>query len=178
MSFQLLTFEPVFQIVFSSAAVRQSTHVFCLVDDDREAVVRDRERDPLDGGVTAEDRLGVLHRPGRVREVDLVAAEALEAAAGAGDADGDAGPRFFFWKPSAAAIVYGPTVLEPSAVTVPLSARHAGRAARRCTAVASDDQRDGSSSCVSPVFVSTLRGECRRDARGGLKEGEDPVAMW
>ena len=29
---------------------------------------------------------------------------------------------FFFWNPSAAAIAYGPTVLDPSAVTVPLSA--------------------------------------------------------
>jgi hypothetical protein len=33
-------------------------------------------------------------------------------------------PRFFFWKPSAAAEVYGPSVLEPSAVMVPLSAFH------------------------------------------------------
>jgi hypothetical protein len=31
-------------------------------------------------------------------------------------------PLFFFWKLSAAAIAYGPTVLEPSAVIVPLSA--------------------------------------------------------
>ena len=30
-SFQLFTFEPVFQIVFSSAVVRQSTQVFCVL---------------------------------------------------------------------------------------------------------------------------------------------------
>ena len=37
---------------------------------------------------------------------------------------------FFFWNPSAAAIAYGPTVLDPSAVTVPLRRGHAGRGGR------------------------------------------------
>ena len=46
-------------------------------------------------------------------------------------------PLFFFWKPSAAADVYGPSVLEPSAVTVPLSALTPAAADAASTAVPS-----------------------------------------
>ena len=44
---------------------------------------------------------------------------------------------FLFWKPSAAAIAYGPTVLEPSAVIVPLSAVTPAPADAAMTPVAS-----------------------------------------
>ena len=60
------------------------------VDDDRQAVVGDRQLDELHAGLRAGLALGRADRPRRVGDVDLVAAELLEAAAGAGDADGDA----------------------------------------------------------------------------------------
>ncbi len=45
-------------------------------------------------------------------------------------------PRFLFWNPSAAAEVYGPSVLDPSAVTLPLTASTPAVADAASTAVA------------------------------------------
>jgi hypothetical protein len=63
--------------------------VVLRVDDDGERVVRDLELDRLDAVLPAELLLLVLDRPRGGREVGLAPAEAIEAAAGAGDADGD-----------------------------------------------------------------------------------------
>jgi hypothetical protein len=58
-------------------------------DDDGEGVVGDRQLDILDPGLAAGVHLLLYDRSGGIGDVDLVAAEFLEAAAGAGDADGD-----------------------------------------------------------------------------------------
>ena len=60
------------------------------VDDDGEAVVGDGDLDELDAVRGADFGFGGLDRARGVGDVGLADAEALEAAAGAGDADGDA----------------------------------------------------------------------------------------
>ena len=60
------------------------------VDDDSEAVVGDGNLDEVDVVLVADFDFGVLDRTRGVGDVGLARAEALEAAAGAGDADGDA----------------------------------------------------------------------------------------
>ncbi len=64
-----------------------------LVDDDREAVVGDRDLDVLDAVLDRCLVLLLLDRAGRVGDVGLADGEALEAAAGARDADGHADLR-------------------------------------------------------------------------------------
>ena len=73
----------------------------------------------LDAGLARRPRLSVARdRPRGVADVGLAAAELLEAAAGARDADGDARRRgCAFWNSSATASLIGKTVLEPSRVT-------------------------------------------------------------
>ncbi len=61
------------------------------VDRERDAVVGHEELDVADPGGMALGRLGQPDRPGGVGQVGLVLAEALEAAARAGDPDDDAG---------------------------------------------------------------------------------------
>ncbi len=58
-----------------------------MVHDHRQRVVRDLELDRLDPGALTDRRLVLLDLPRGVRQVRLAAAEALEAAAGAGDAN-------------------------------------------------------------------------------------------
>ena len=67
--------------------------------------------------LTASDRASA----GCVREIDLAAAETLEAAARPGDSDRHPRLRIALLKPSAAAIAYGPTVLDPSALIEPVN---------------------------------------------------------
>ena len=122
-SFQLSTLEPGSQIFLSSATVRQRAHVFCWFTTTVSAsfaTVNARHEPML--FVLHDCRLGVPHRPRRIGQVDLALAEALEPAAGARDADGDLhAARARTTNSSAAAVVYGPTVDDPSAVIEPLS---------------------------------------------------------
>ena len=70
-------------------------------------------------------------------------------------------PLFFFWKPSAAAEVYGPRVLEPSAVTVPLSALTPAAAEAASTATPSTASAIAffmSLPCVVHVVEGSLEG--------------------
>src|SRR6185503_3920137 len=72
-------------------------------------------------------------------------------------------PLFFFWKSSAAAVVYGPTVLDPSAVIVPLSA--AGRApAVATTAAAATAARDPAAAIRRFLVIPTPLGRTRTNA--------------
>jgi len=93
-------------------------------------------------------------------------------------------PLFFFWKSSAAAVVYGPTVLDPSAVIVPLSA--AGRAPAVDTTAAVATAARAPAAAIRSVLVIALpfvpgllwRIEFRSDrADGGVKEGEHRVSV-
>ena len=63
--------------------------VVLRVDDVRESVGRDAELDVLDAVLLADRDLFLVDLSRGVREVGLTDAEALEPAAGAGDADGD-----------------------------------------------------------------------------------------
>ncbi len=63
--------------------------VVLRVDDDGERVERDRQLEVLDAGLLAVRHLLLEDRPRGVRDVGFAAAELLEAAAGAGDADRD-----------------------------------------------------------------------------------------
>ena len=74
---------------FSSATVIVEAQVFFGIHDDREAVVGDRQLDVLDAGLLAGLDFGGADRTRGVADVGLAAAELLEPAAGAGDADGD-----------------------------------------------------------------------------------------
>ena len=67
-----------------------STQLVLRIHHDGDAVVGDRQLDVLDAGLLAGLDLGGADRPRGVADVGLAAAELLEAAAGAGDADRDA----------------------------------------------------------------------------------------
>src|SRR5439155_21396760 len=66
------------------------------VDDDRDAVPADLHFGVVDAVLLAVLGLGGLDRPRGVGEVGLAVGELLEAAAGAGDADGDVDGGVFF----------------------------------------------------------------------------------
>ena len=115
-----------FQIAFSSAVVRQSTHVFCLLTTTERpslATVNAIHFTPASRQrIASEFRIGrealarsVSLRQKRSKPPPVPEMPTVTRACG-----------LLFWKPSAAAIAYGPTVLEPSAVTVPPSGGHAG----------------------------------------------------
>ncbi len=63
------------------------------VHDVRQRIGRNTELDVLDAVLLADRRLVLVDRARRIRDVGLPDAEALEAAAGAGDADGDVSDR-------------------------------------------------------------------------------------
>src|SRR5918995_4067030 len=63
-------------------------------------------------------------------------------------------PLFFFWNSSAAAVVYGPTVLDPSAVIVPLSAP--GRAPAVVTTAAAATAANAPAAAIRSVLVIAL----------------------
>ena len=134
--FQLLTLDHGSQIFFSSPTVRQFAQVFCrLTTTERPsfATVNATHLTPASRHLIASEfRIGReafersislrqnRSKPPPVPEMPTVTRAFL----------------FFFWKPSAAAIAYGPTVLEPSAVTVPLSAEPPAVAAAVSTTAA------------------------------------------
>ena len=162
MSRQLFTFEPVFHVAFSSAVVRQSTHVFDLLTTTERpslATVKATHLMPASRHLIASEfRIGrdafarsissrqKRSKPPPVPEMPTVTRT----------------PLFFFWKPSAAAIAYGPTVLDPSAVIVPPERRDARRGSRgRAATAARAAQRVLLFSWLSPDSVGCMRPECR-----------------
>jgi hypothetical protein len=88
-------------------------------------------------------------------------------------------PRFFFWKPSAAAAVYGPSVLEPSAVMLPLSAFPPAVAVAAATASSTAASAAGARTffmCLPCRRVPSCRAESRpAETTGGLRDGEQLV---
>ena len=137
MSFQLSTFEPVFQIVLSSAVVRQSTQVFALLT----TIER-----PSFATVNATHLTPASRQ--RIASEFFIGREAFERSISLRQNRSKPPPvpemptvtrrgGFRFWKPSAAAIAYGPTVLEPSARDRPPERSDTGPADAAMTPVAS-----------------------------------------
>jgi hypothetical protein len=122
MSLQLSTFEPVSQIFFSSAVVRQFAQVFCRFTTSEIpsfATVKATQRTPFSRQFAYSD--------------DLIGREAFARSISPRQKRSKPPPvpemptvmrtfGFFFWNISAAAVVHGPTVLEPSALMLPLTA--------------------------------------------------------
>ena len=118
----MLTFEPGSQTFFSSATVRQFAQVFCRLTTTESpslATVNATHLTPASRHLIASACL--IGRDAFARSISLRQNRSKPPPV----------PEmptvtrafvFFFWNPSAAAIAYGPTVLEPSAVTVPLRA--------------------------------------------------------
>ncbi len=119
-SFQLSTFEPVSQIFFSSAVVRQFAHVFCwltTIERPSFATVKAMHLTPF---VAALDGLGALHRARRVREVGLALQKRSKPPPVPEMPTVTRTPLFFFWKRFGRGGRVRAEVLEPSAVIVPL----------------------------------------------------------
>ena len=136
-SFQLLILEPGSQIFFSSVTVRQLAHVFDLFTTSERpslATVNATYLTPASAHLTASDAF--IGRDAFERSVSLRQKRSKPPPVPEMPTVTRA-PLFFFWNPSAAAVVYGPTVLEPSAVIVPLSALTPAVADAATTAVPS-----------------------------------------
>ena len=109
MSFQLLTFEPVFQIVFSSAVVRQSTQVFCrltTMESPSFATVNATHLTPASRQRIASEFF--IGREAFARSISLRQKRSKPPPVPEMPTVTRA-PDSSAWKPSAAAIAYGPT---------------------------------------------------------------------
>jgi hypothetical protein len=184
-SLQLSTFEPVSQIFFSSATVRQFAHVFDLfatIEIPSFATVIASQRTPLSRHFLCSEAL--IGRDAFERSVSLLQKRSKPPPVPEMPTV-TCTPLFFFWNISAAAVVSGPTVLEPSAVILPLSfARPADPAAVTAAAVRTPTKASTPTRLarlnrfIPPLSIPVRSHRASERLGGGQRAGERLVSRW